>query len=114
VLALAAALVALACGQTSRRLVRVDEDLHDPNPARRLAAVEAARQSGSRSHVPSLIELLDDDDAGVRLAAGQTLKDLTGRDTGYVAWASASDRRTQVEAWRAWWAAEGRGGRGAP
>ena len=103
-------LATVACGETSRRLVRVDEDLYDPNPSRRLAAVEAARASGSRRHVPTLIEMLDDDDGAVRLAAGRTLTELTGRDTGYVAWADPAERQGQVAAWRAWWAGSGAGG----
>jgi HEAT repeat protein len=81
----------------------VEEDLHDPNPSRRLAAVEAVRQGRRQEYVPTLIEMLDDRDTGVRFAAGRTLEELTGRETGYAAWAPAGERREQVEAWRAWW-----------
>jgi hypothetical protein len=47
--------------------------------------------------------MLDDEDPGVRVLAGATLRDLTGHDTGYDASAPASGRREQVLAWRAWW-----------
>ncbi|MHC5010761.1 MAG: HEAT repeat domain-containing protein [Planctomycetota bacterium] len=105
-LALGTSLPLAACGDTTRRHVRPTEDFYQPNPSVRMAAVAAARRSGDMSSVPILIELLDDSDEAVRLAAGRALQDLTGRDTGYAAWAPADERRAQVVAWRAWWATQ--------
>lgn len=104
-LALAAVLVS-ACTSDSPRPIRPVDDLHDPNPSVRSQAVsETARRSDDQL-IPELIELLDDDDAAVRLTAGKTLRDLTGRDSGYRAYAEAPELRLQVENWRAWRAAQ--------
>lgn len=104
-LALAAALVS-ACTSDSPRPIRPVDDLHDPNPSVRSQAVsETARRSDDQL-IPELIELLDDDDAVVRLTAGKTLRDLTGRDSGYRAYAPAPELRLQVENWRAWRASQ--------
>lgn len=84
---------------------RIDpsRDLFDPNAAVRTKAVHQAVREGGRSQVPRLIELLDDSDPGVRLAAGRGLRTLTGRDTGYRADLLPSERREQVLEWRAWY-----------
>lgn len=101
---LAAGLLA-ACGQTAQRVVRPENDLVHPHAWVRMRAVGEARRAGGTEHVPALIELLDDDDPGVRMAAGSALVELTGRDTGYEPWAGPAERRVQVEAWRSWWKA---------
>ena len=60
--------------------------------------------------VPGLIEALDDQDDGVRLEAAAALTAITGRDTGYRAYAPREERVRQVAEWRAFWAArQGRG-----
>ncbi len=87
--------------------MRPEYDLRDPSATRRLAAVSTVEKSGDRSQVPVLIELLDDDDESVRMAAGSALKSLTGHDTGYRAFGSPAERREHVARWRAWWAASG-------
>jgi HEAT repeat protein len=94
----------VACGETARRAVRPAEDLAHPYGGVRMRAVGEVRRTGDTTHVPALIELLDDDDPGVRMAAGSALVALTGHDPGYEPWADAAERRAQVEAWRAWWA----------
>jgi len=93
-----------ACGETARRAVRPESDLAHPHAGVRMRAVGEARQAGGTEHVPAVIELLDDDDPGVRMAAGSALLELTGHDTGYEPWADPAERRRQGEAWRAWWA----------
>lgn len=97
--------VLAACGGTSRRVIRPKQDLVHPYSGVRMRAVGEALKAGGTEHVEALIELLDDDDPGVRLAAGDALTELTGHDTGYEPWAGPAERRRQVEAWRAWWAA---------
>jgi HEAT repeat protein len=92
-----------ACGETSRRTIKPEDDLYNPSPARRTEAVSVVRTTRDTQMIPVLIEMLDDEDAGVRLAASVALRDLTGRDTGYEPWADADARRAQVLAWRAWW-----------
>jgi hypothetical protein len=82
-------------------------DLHDPNPSIRSRAVGEVGRRASLEDVPAVIELLDDEDPAVRMLAGRTLRDLTGRDGGYLPYASPPELRAQVEAWRAWWATNG-------
>jgi hypothetical protein len=101
------AVLAAGCGGTSRRLVRVDRDLVAPGATERAQAVAVVGRQHDLSRVPDLIEMLDDPDPGVRLLAGATLRDLTGRDSGYEAWAPPEQRRAQVLDWRRWWSARG-------
>ncbi len=108
---LGAALGTLLAGCVAERPrpIRPADDLLDPNPTRRVQAVGEAGRLRDLGQVPRLIELLDDEDEAVRLAAGTTLTELTGRDTGYLPYAPAAERRRQVLAWRAWWdSADGR------
>lgn len=62
---------------------------------------------GSRDtrQVPALILLLEDDDDAVRLSAGSALRELTGHDTGYRAFAPPEERARHAAEWRTWWAA---------
>jgi hypothetical protein len=109
----AGALVA-ACGGTSVRPLRPEYDLRAPDPELRTRAVAMVGQLRDTTHVPTLIFLLDDDDGAVRAAAAATLTELTGHDTGYRAYMDRPERRRHQEAWRAWWAASGRGAPAVP
>lgn len=101
--ALLSVLLLCACGETARRALPVDDALLDPYAGARMRAVAEVGRTGDLARVPALIEMLDDEDPGVRLAAGSTLRQLTGHDTGYEPWAVPAIRRAQVLAWRAWW-----------
>jgi HEAT repeat protein len=108
--ALLGAAVVAACGESARRAVAPEQGLRDPVIQTRLEAIAQVGRTRDQRHVPELIGMLDDEDPGVRMMAGATLRDLTGHDTGYRAHAPPEERRRQIEAWRAWW-----GGRaGAP
>lgn len=102
---LLATLALAACGETARRAVRPADDLVNPYSGVRMRAVGEVQRTGDLEQVPALIELLDDEDPGVRMAAGAALVELTGHDSGYEPWADAAERRAQVEAWRTRWAA---------
>ncbi len=52
--------------------------------------------------VPMLVERLEDADPVVRLAAFEELRRRTGRDFGYVPWASVGERAAAVGRWRTW------------
>jgi hypothetical protein len=106
VLVLAAA-SAGGCGST-RPVVRAETGLKDPQIVRRMEALREVDRTKDRSLTPEVIELLDDEDPGVRLMAGAVLKDLTGHESGYEAHAGPVQREQQVRAWRAWWEREGR------
>jgi hypothetical protein len=93
------------------RAIQPEFDLHDPDPRIRMRAVEAVAGKRDAQYVPDLIEMLDDEDEAVRVVAIGALRDLTGHDTGYVAYASPRELQDQVRAWRAWHAG---GGAAAP
>jgi hypothetical protein len=101
---LLAGLGVAGCSQDRVRPIRPEDDLHDPDPRRRTDAIVTAARSRDTKHVPQMIELLADPDPAVRLVVGASLRDLTGHDTGYVAYAPPEVLRQQVLAWRAWWA----------
>ena len=109
-LALLSGLLA-ACGSTCPRPIRVEQDLLDPSPSRRTVAVAAIRDGRNASSIPMLIEMLDDPDPAVRLAAHAALVDLTGRESAYRPWAPEPERREAVLAWRRWWSGRGSGAR---
>ena len=77
-------------------------DLFDPNPGRRLQAVAVVASDQDRTQLPALVELLEDRDPSVRMAANRTLEDMTGRTTGYRAYDPPGTRRPYVEEWRAY------------
>ena len=90
-----------------------DRPLADRDPVFVIPAVKGVAEESPRSvawsEVTRLVELLDSEDAAVRLASEQALRDLSGgRDFGYRFWADADDRAPAVARWREW--AAGRAG----
>ncbi|MDJ0520747.1 MAG: HEAT repeat domain-containing protein [Planctomycetota bacterium] len=95
-------LLLAACASTDTpRPVQPELDLHHPDALRRTLAIQDVAARGDRRWLPDLIELLDDRDETVRLQAGAALRELTGEDVGYQAFAPAAERRAAQEAWRA-------------
>ncbi len=65
----------------------------------------AAAQAGARRDsqtVPYLVKALESDAPDVRLFAIASLRNMTGDDLGYCAWADETKRQAAVERWRAW------------
>jgi hypothetical protein len=52
--------------------------------------------------VQALVDRLADTDPVVRLAAHEELRRRTGRDFGYVPWASPEERTAAIDRWRTW------------
>jgi len=103
-LAVVACATLSACGSSPAEApVRPQYDLHHPSATRRVMAVSNVIATRDTRYVPDLILLLVDEDESVRLAAGQALKDLTGRNTGYRASDPPAVRAAQMQAWQAWW-----------
>ena len=71
-----------------------------PSPGRRVAAVQSVAAQDDRVWLPVLVDLLEDPDPLVRMAANQALEDMVGFQTKYRAHAPASERRPYVETWR--------------
>jgi hypothetical protein len=76
--------------------------LQDPAPLVRARAVGLGRGEPDAKVVPALIARLDDEDPVVRLTANEELRQRTGRDFGFVPWASAEERSDAVARWRTW------------
>lgn len=79
----------------------------------RAQAVMDVAEQNEWSDIPRVIERLEDDDETVRLMAVGTLREMTGREFGYKAYAPEHERRKSAERWRNWWEAEGKRGRKA-
>jgi hypothetical protein len=79
-------------------------------PLTRARAVGLGGAKTDSQVVPALIGRLNDTDPVVRLAANEELRKRTGRDFGFVPWASDEERSRAVARWRTWL---GHGGRSA-
>ncbi len=79
------------------------EHLQDESAEVRRAAAVACGKTKAKVHIPDLIPLLEDTDAGVAEASLASLKGLTGEDFGPAAGATGDDRAAAVRAWSAWW-----------
>ena len=69
----------------------------------RTQAVMAVGERRNIAAIPHLIRSLEDDDVSVRMAAIDSLRQMTGKDFGYVAWDDEVTRRAAVKKWREWW-----------
>jgi len=108
------AILLAACASTDTpRPVQPEFDLHHPDALRRTLAVQDVAARADRRWLPDLVELLDDDDATVRLQAGAALREMTGHDVGYQAFAGSEARHEAMAAWRAWLGPQG-ANRGGP
>ncbi len=99
VLGLTCWLAVLGCGVGPRTF----QDLQNPAPIVRARAVGLGREVPAAVAIPALIDRLEDADGVVRMTACEALRQRTGQDFGYVAWADPSDRAAAVARWRAWW-----------
>ena len=76
--------------------------VQNPAPLVRARAVGLGRRQPDSQVVPALVDRLADADPVVRLAAHEELRERTGRDFGYVPWASLEERASAIDRWRAW------------
>ena len=75
--------------------------VQSPPPLVRARAVGMGRRQADSRVIPALVERLSDSDPVVRLAAHEELRKRTGRDFGYVPWASPEERAGAIERWKA-------------
>jgi hypothetical protein len=94
----------LGCAHGPRNFRKVK----DPAPLVRARAVGLGRRQADSQVMPALVDRLSDSDAVVRMAAHEELRKRTGRDFGYVPWASPEERASAVERWKAF-VRQGRG-----
>jgi hypothetical protein len=82
--------------------------IQDPAPLVRARAVGLGLRQPDAYVLSALVERLSDADPVVRLAAHEELRRRSGRDFGYVPWASPDERAAAINRWREW-AGQGRG-----
>ncbi len=76
--------------------------LQDRDPIFVIPAIHESAQATRYRDVPRLIELLDSDDAAIRLHSIQALRDLTGQRFGYQFWDPPAARRPSIDRWKQW------------
>ena len=84
----------VSCGQPSS-----SGGFDSPMPAARLHALSEAARTGDRSDIKRVVELLDSDDAAVRLLAISTLERLTGETFGYRHYDPRWEREESIQRW---------------
>ena len=84
----------VSCGQPA-----TSGGFDSPMPAARLHALGEAARSGDRSDIKRIVELLDSDDAAVRLLAISTLERLTGETFGYRHYDPRWEREYSIQRW---------------
>lgn len=90
--------MALLLGGCTRPARRADLDAL--YPVDRARAVVRLADQGDIKSVQRLVELLDDEDAAVRMYAILALERLCGENLGYEYHAPEADRRVAIERWR--------------
>ena len=94
----AAILVLSGCGDPFDRKIELS-DLDNPNPTVRIMAIKWAGDNKVLSAVPSLVDLLNDEDTSVRFFAIEALWRITGTNNGYDYKASPDLRAEATERW---------------
>lgn len=84
------------CGAACKRA-----SIASPYPLDRVRAAVACAAAGDADAIDLLIELLADQDRGVRMYSILALKRLCGEDYGYRYYASDADRAPAIARWRA-------------
>jgi hypothetical protein len=86
------------CGLGPRNFRKISH----PAPLVRARAMSLGYDQPDAVVLPALISRLDDPDVVVRMAASEELKRRTGRNFGYVPWATPEERASAGNAWHAW------------
>ena len=104
-------LVLHGCGSGS---MTWQQQLNSSAGVERVQGIMTVGERNIRPAIGQLIGRLGDDDVSVRLAAARTLREMTGKHFGYVAWADEHHRRGAAARWRAWWSSETRSEKKTP
>lgn len=76
-------------------------ELRSRSPFERARAAVRVAENGDSTAIHELVDLLEDDDAGVRLYTIESLRRLCGEDFGYRYQATTERREAAVQIWRA-------------
>ncbi len=100
-----ATLIPTGCTDTPIRSGVLSTDLHSADPLVRGESALAAGRNKDQSVIPDLIELLDDEEYGVRLNAHMALNVIIGpKDFGYRAFDTKRERNRASQRYRDWYA----------
>jgi hypothetical protein len=86
------------CGLGPRNFHKITH----PAPLVRARAISLGYGQSDAVVIPALVGRLNDPDVVVRMAANEELKKRTGRDLGFVPWASPEERAGSIARWQAW------------
>lgn len=100
VLVLLLTAVATGCGGAK---LTWEEQLDSPAGVERTQGVMTVGERNIQPAIPRLIELLNDRDVSVRVVTARTLRNMTGQNFGYVAYADDTEREAAARRWQAWW-----------
>ncbi len=100
---LSAILIFCFSGGCNRGLDKTEmSDIDSGVPAFQVSAMHKVAEAGNYEYLSRQIDLLEDEDAGVRFYAIMSLKKLTGTDNGYNYRYDAGRRYEAVKTWRKW------------
>ena len=105
----AALVIVLTCAGCGQKMT-YEQQLDSAAGVERVQGIMTVGERKIWSAIPRLIEFLEDRDVSVRLAAVRTLREMTGKEFGYVAHADEHERREAANRWKAGWESEGRTG----
>jgi len=95
------ALIVAGCGGLAAQQSLYERLQSDDHAVRAAAVVEAGNARDPKA-TPYLVDRLEDDDADIRLFAGEALRRITGQDLGYRSYDSPQARSEAVRRWRQW------------
>ena len=99
--------LSVGCGGPS---LTYEQKLGSSSGVERTQGMMAIGERHDWARIPRLVDGLEDNDVTVRHMAVQSLRDMTGKNYGYVPYARERERRQAVLEWRSWWDAEGHKG----
>lgn len=98
-IAAAAALARSSKAQAAEDLVKL---LDDPDEPVRLAAARALLDFGDRRGLAAALAMLSSGEMSIRVGAHRTLRETSGQDFRFVAYAAPADRQAAAARWKTW------------
>jgi hypothetical protein len=86
------------CGLAPRNFRKITH----PAPLVRARAMSLGYGQPDTVVLPALVGRLNDSDVVVRMAAHEELRRRTGRDFGFLPWASPEERAGAISRWQSW------------
>ena len=100
-------LIVLACHGCGGPKMTVEQQLNSPAGVERVQGIMTVGEKNLTAEIPRLIDFLEDPDVSVRVTSVRTLRKMTGKNFGFVAYTDEPQRREAVAKWRAWYQKSG-------